>query len=35
VHFLNNLDHVTGATKTEFVGSLGFTLRLHHEGPLP
>ncbi|HUK62050.1 MAG TPA: hypothetical protein VLV15_01915, partial [Dongiaceae bacterium] len=35
VHFLDNFDHVSGATKTQAVGSVGVTFRFHHEGSLP
>ena len=35
VHFLDNFDHVSGSSKTEWVGSVSLTIRLHHEGPLP
>jgi len=35
VHLLSDFDHVPGASKTQFVGSIGATFRFHHEGPLP
>jgi hypothetical protein len=35
VHFLSNYGHVTGASKTEFVGSIGVTFRFHHQDVLP
>lgn len=35
VHLVHNAGHVTGATATHFVGSLGLTVRLHTESSLP
>jgi hypothetical protein len=35
VHFYQNFDHVTGTSKTQWVGSLGVTYRFHREGELP
>jgi hypothetical protein len=35
VHFVSNLDHVSGVSKTEFVGSIGLTYRFHHQELLP
>jgi hypothetical protein len=35
VHLLHNANHVSGASKTEVVGSLGITYRFHHQDALP
>lgn len=35
VHLVHNAGHVTGATATHFVGSVGLTVRLHTEGAIP
>jgi hypothetical protein len=35
VHFVSNLDHVTGISKTEFVGAIGVTYHVHHQNLLP
>jgi hypothetical protein len=35
IHVLQNADHVTGASKSEFVGSLGVTYRFHHQDAIP
>ncbi len=35
VHLVSNLDHVTGVSKTRFVGSIGITYRVHHQDALP
>lgn len=35
VHFVHNELHVTGATATHFVGSVGLTFRLHTEHVVP
>jgi len=34
VHFVHNDGHVTGASATHFVGSVGLTYRVHHEHAL-
>lgn len=34
-HFVSNLDHVSGASKTEWIGSVGVTFRFHQTGRLP
>jgi hypothetical protein len=35
VHFVHNEGHVTGASATHFVGSVGLTFRTHTEGSTP
>jgi hypothetical protein len=35
VHFVHNAGHVTGASATHFVGSVGFTFRFHTERSIP
>ncbi len=35
VHFVHNAGHVTGASTTHFVGSIGLTLRIHTERSVP
>src|SRR5206468_10321789 len=35
VHFVHNAGHVTGASATHFVGSVGLTLRLHTQHAAP
>jgi hypothetical protein len=35
VHLVHNAGHVTGASATHFVGSLGVTIRFHTEHSLP
>jgi hypothetical protein len=35
LHLVHNAGHVTGATATHWVGSVGLTYRLRHEAPLP
>jgi len=35
VHLIHNAGHVTGATATHFVGSVGLTFRLHTEHTVP
>ncbi len=34
-HFVSNLGHVSGASKTRFVGSIGITYRVRHQDALP
>jgi len=34
VHFVHNDGHVTGASATHFVGSVGLTYRVRHEHAL-
>jgi len=35
VHLIHNAGHVTGASDTRWVGSVGLTYRLAWENPLP
>lgn len=35
VHLIDNVGHVTGATKTQWVWSIGVTYRIHHQDHLP
>ena len=35
VHLVHNAGHVTGASKTQWVGSIGLTYRIHHQDVLP
>ncbi len=35
VHLVHNAGHVTGASETHFVGSVGLTFRLHTEASVP
>jgi hypothetical protein len=35
VHLVHNAGHVTGVSKTQWVGSIGLTLRLRHQDVLP
>jgi len=35
VHFVHNAGHVTGASATHFVGSVGLTFRFHTEHTVP
>lgn len=35
VHLIHNAAHVTGASQTQWVGSIGFTYRIHHQDLLP
>ena len=35
VHFVSNLDHVAGVSKTRFVGSIGISYRVHQQAALP
>ena len=35
VHLVHNAGHVIGASKTQWVGSIGLTYRIHHQDILP